>query len=302
MLINKTNIAAVFANIKTTFNKVLGESKPMWPKVATRVPSTGSQNDYTWIKDGWPSLRKWIGDKVVKYLEAAKYTIANQDYESTIGVKRNDLEDDNTGIYSAIVRGEAQAAAMWPDEMITDLFNGVFNTECFDGQYMVDTDHPVGDGTASNKGTAALSCATLAAAQASLGAAITAMTSLQNDMGRSLNVEPTMLVVPPALRETANVLMTNDRLEDGKPNPYKGMFEVVVWKGLTTATNWFLIDDTKPLKPFIYQERKAPKPVEQTNPDSDDVFNLAVYKFGVEARGAAGYAFWQLIWGSTGAG
>jgi phage major head subunit gpT-like protein len=168
---------------------------------------------------------------------------------------------------------------------------------------MVATDHPVGDKGAvlSNKGTKVLDCSTTAKARASLGAALTVMTSLKNDQGRPLNVSPTILLVPPALRETANVLMTSDRLEDGKPNPYKGMFKVVVWPQLTSATAWFLIDGSKPLMPFLYQERKAPTLVAQDSPDSPDVFNLAVYKYSVEARGNAGYAFWQLVYGSTGA-
>ena len=302
MLINKTNIAAVFKNIVTKFNKALGEAKPMWPKIATEIPSTSSQNDYTWIKDGWPSLRKWIGDKVVKYLSAGKYVIQNEPYESTIGVKRDDLKDDNYGIYSAIASGEGQAAAAWPDEMIADLANGVFTTDCFDGQPMCDTDHPVANGTVSNKGTVALSAASQAAAIASYGAARTAMMSLKNDNGRPLNIIPDILLVPPALEAVANVLMTNDKLEDGKPNPYKGTAEVMVWPQLTSTTAWFLLDTTKPLKPFIYQPREKPKAVNQTDPNSDDVFNTAVYKFSVEARGAAGFAFWQLIWGSTGEG
>jgi len=289
-------------NMKTTFNKVLDEAKPMWAMFATKIPSTGSQNDYSWIMDGWPSLRKWLGDKVVKNLSAGKYTILNQAYESTIGVKRDDLEDDNTGIYAAMARGESQAAALWPDEMLADLVNGVFTLNCFDGKKMCATDHPVGKTTGSNKGVAALSCATLALAQASLGAGRTAMMKLKNDQGRPLNIIPNILMVPPALEATANVLMTNDRLEDGKPNPYKGTCKVVVWPQLTSDTAWFLIDGTKALMPFIYQERKAPVLVAQDSPDSPSVFDQAVYKFSVEARGNAGYAFWQLIYGSTGAG
>ncbi|ECF3845340.1 head protein, partial [Salmonella enterica subsp. enterica serovar Glostrup] len=51
---------------------------------------------------------------------------------------------------------------------------------------------------------------------------------------------------------------------------------------------------------FIYQERKAPNLVEQTDPEADDVFMRRKYKFGAEARAAGGYGFWQLAFGSTG--
>ena len=50
----------------------------------------------------------------------------------------------------------------------------------------------------------------------------------------------------------------------------------------------------------MYQERKAPVFVQQVNPEAEDVFSQKKYKFGAEARAAAGYGFWQLAFGSTG--
>ncbi len=302
MLINRENMSALFKNIKTTFQKALGEATPVWPEVASEIASTSSMNDYSWIKDNWPGLRKWIGDKVVKALGVAKYVVHNEPYEATIGVKRDDLEDDQTGAYAARVKAHGDAAAAWADELVAEQLNGAFVKECWDGQYFIDTDHPVGDGVASNKGVVVLSGATQALANASLGAAMVAMTSQKNDEGRPLAINPNVLVVPPALRIVANMLMTSDRLEDGKPNPYKGMFKVVVWARLTSATAWFLMDTTKAIKPLIFQPRKKPVLVEQKDPNSDSVFQKGQFLISVEARGAAAYGFWQLIWGSTGAG
>ena len=84
------------------------------------------------------------------------------------------------------------------------------------------------------------------------------MRSLKDEEGRPLDINPDVLLVPPALEDTAKALMTVDRLEDGKPNPYKGAAQAVVSGRLTTATAWFLLDTTRPVKPFLYQERKAP--------------------------------------------
>ncbi len=301
MLINKTNVLALFKSIVTSFNKSLAEAKPMWPKIATRIPSGSSSNNYGWLKDGWPSLRKWIGDKHVKYLSASGQTIPNEPYESTIGVKRDDLEDDNYGIYGPLSAAEGAAAAAWPEELIADRLNNAFEEGCYDGQPFIDTDHPVGDGTVSNKSTKKLDITTLAKAQGSYGAARTAMKKLKNENARPLNIMPNLLVVPPALEDAANALMSVDKLEDGKPNPYKGTAEVMVWPYLTDDDAWFLMDTSKALKPLIFQERKKPKAVSQTDPASDDVFNKAVYKFSIEARGASGFGFWQLCHGSTGA-
>ncbi|MCY1562484.1 Mu-like prophage major head subunit gpT [compost metagenome] len=106
--------------------------------------------------------------------------------------------------------------------------------------------------------------------------------------------------MPKALEDVAKTLLTADRLEDGKANIYKGTAELVVSGRLKSDTAWFLLDTSLPVKPFIYQERKAPDFVQQTDMASDDVFSRKKFKFGAEARAAGGYGFWQLAYGSTG--
>ncbi|MDW7749147.1 Mu-like prophage major head subunit gpT family protein, partial [Halomonas sp.] len=204
-------------------------------------------------------------------------------------VDRNNIEDDNLGIYAPQAQMAGFSAKQLPDEIVMDLVNEGFASQCYDGQYFFDTDHPVGEGSVSNKGTVALSVATQAAAQASYGAARTAMRKFKDEDGRPLNITPNVLLVPPALEDIARALVTNDRLEDGKPNPYKGTAEVVVDARLTSDTAWFLLDTTKPVRPFIYQERKKPVFVQQTEMNSDNVFLAKKYRFGAEARAAGGY-------------
>lgn len=304
MFINKDTLSALFISLKTTFNNAFATTETTWQKIAMKVPSTKGQNDYAWLSK-FPRMRKWIGEKTIKALEGFKYPVVNEDFEATVEVDRNDIEDDDLGIYGPQAQMAGQSSAQLPDEIVYELVNNGFSAKCYDGQYFIDTDHPVkkGDGTidsVSNKGTAVLSCATQAAAQASLGAAETAMMEFKDDEGRPLNIKPNVLLVPPALKSTANILMTAERLEDGKPNPFRNSFEVVVDGRLTSKTAWFLLDTSKPIMPYIYQERKAPVFVQQTDPQSDDVFNRKKYKFGAEARAAGGYGFWQLAYGSTG--
>ncbi|GAB2182670.1 hypothetical protein DLREEDagrD3_28930 [Denitratisoma sp. agr-D3] len=304
LIVNKENLNSLFISLKTTFNNAFSAAPSAWQKIAMLVPSTTASNDYKWLGK-FPRMRKWVGEKVVKALEAFNYTITNDDWEATVEVDRNDIDDDNLGIYGPQAQSAGESAKQLPDEIVFALANGGFANKCYDGQYFFDTDHPVGDGAGnvlsiSNKGTKALSCATLAAAQASLGAARTAMRKFKDDEGRPLGVRPNILLVPPALEDTANVLANNERLEDGKQNPYKGTVEVVVGDWLTSDTAWFLLDTTKAVKPFIYQQRKAPDFVKQTDPESDNVFNLKKFKFGAEARAAGGYGLWQLAYGSDG--
>jgi len=301
MLVNKTTIQAVFTTLKTTFNNAFDAAPSQWQQTAMLVPSGSGQNDYTWLSL-FPKMRKWIGDKAIKALEAFKYTVVNDDWEATVEVDRNDIEDDNLGIYAPQAQMAGFSARQLPDEIVSDLKNSAFTNLCYDGQYFYDTDHSVAGASVSNKGTAALSAATAAAAAASYGAARTAIMSVTDDEGRPLALIPDVLEVPPALEITGKRLVEMDRLTDDSPNPYMGTARLVVNPRLTSTTAWFLHCTSMPVKPFVYQERKAPNFVEQTDPQNDNVFMRKKFRFGAEARAAGGYAFWQMSWGSTGLG
>lgn len=299
MLVNASNLKQIFVNLKTIFNNAFDGAPSQWQKVAMLVPSTGKSNDYAWLST-FPRMRKWIGEKAIKALSGAKYSIVNDDWEATVEVDRNDIEDDNLGIYRPQAQMAGFSAKQLPDEIVFELVDKAFVNLCYDGQYFCDIDHPVANQSVSNKGTKALSVATQAAAMASYGAARTAMQKFRDDEGRPLGVIPNILLVPPALEDIARALLNNDRLDDGKVNPYKGTAELVMEPRLTSDTAWFLLDTTKPVKPFIYQERKRPDFVEQTDPQSDGVFKRRKFLFGAEARASGGYGFWQLCYGSDG--
>jgi phage major head subunit gpT-like protein len=303
MLVNKAALIAIFTSLKTTFLNAFDAAPSQWQQTAMLVPSGTKQNTYAWLS-AFPKMRKWIGDKAAKALEAFTYTVVNDDFEATVEVDRNDIEDDTLGVYAPQAQMAGFSAKQLPDEIVADLKNNSFTNKCYDGQYFYDTDHPVGEAktSTSNKGTAALSAATVALAKASLGAARTAIMSFVDDEGRPLGLVPNVLEVPPALEEVGRMLCTYDKLEDDKPNPYKGTATLIVNPRLTSTTAWFLHCTTMPVKPFIYQERKAPVFVEQTDMQSDNVFNRKKYKFGAEARAAGGYGFWQMSYGSTGLG
>lgn len=301
MLVNKDTLSNAFIGLKTTFNNAFAAAPSTWEKVAMKITSSTKQNDYAWLSN-FPKMKAWVGDKNVKSLEAYKYSIPNIDWEATIEVDRNDIEDDQLGIYAPQAQMAGFSAKQLPDEIVFGLVNDGFASLCFDGQYFFDTDHLVKGASVANKGVAVLSAATQAAAIASYGAARTAMRKFTDDEGRPLNVTPEVLLVPPALEHVALALINSDRLDDGKANPYKGTATVVCDARLTSDTAWFLLDTSKPVKPFIYQERKAPVFVSQTDMQADDVFSRKKFKFGAEARAAGGYGLWQLAYGSTGEG
>ncbi len=302
MLVNAANLSSIFTGLKTIFNNALKAVPGNWQKTAMEVPSSGAGEEYAWLSR-FPKMRKWIGDKVVKAIEAKKYYKANEDWETTIEVDRNDIEDDKIGIYQPQAMMAGESAGELHDIIVDDLKNNAFTQTGIDGQYFYDTDHPVGEASVSNKITAALSAANLAGVNASYGALRTAIMSFKDEEGMPLRLVPDTLEVPPALEAVARIICEKDKLQDNSPNPYQGTAEVVVNPGLTSATAYFLhVAKKQSVKPFLVQMRKRPVFVQQTGPENDDVFNRRKFKYGAEARATGLYGFWQLSAGSTGAG
>jgi len=301
MIVNKAALLAVFTNLNVMLNKSIAEApKQDWEDIAMTVPSQSSEEDYGWLSD-FPQMIEWIGEKQVKTMEAFEYALKNKKWESTIGVKIDDIKDDKLGMLSTKIQTRAWAAKAWPARLMATLQNGSFTGLCYDGQYFYDTDHPVKGASVSNRLSVALSAATCAAATASYGAARTAMMAFTDEDGELLGLIPDTLEVPPALEAVARILLEKDKLVDNSPNPFQGTAKVKVNPRLTSSTAWFLHMTTAPIKPFIFQLREAPHAVEQTGMDADSVFMRGEALYGLESRGNAGYGLWKLSVGSTGA-
>ena len=131
MIINQSALTSIYRSFSVAFNQALDAVSPMWPTIAMQVPSTGRSVDYKWLGN-FPMMREWLGDRVIKDLSAYHYEITNKDYEATIEVDRNDIEDDQIGVYTPMIQGLAQAAKVHPDILVFTLLKNGFATECFD--------------------------------------------------------------------------------------------------------------------------------------------------------------------------
>lgn len=66
-----------------------------------------------------------------------------------------------------------------------------------------------------------------------------------------------------------------------------------------TSTPWYLLDTRRPLKPFIFQKRRDYRLQQKNDPaTSDRTFMTDEFLYGVDARVAAGFGFWQQALGS----
>lgn len=144
MIINGTNLRSLFVGFKASFQGGLDGTVTHYQRVAMTVPSSNREEDYGWLGK-FPRMREWLGDRVVHGVSAHGYTIKNKPFELTIGVGKEDIEDDNLGIYAPLFQGMGESVAAHPDELVFDQLKAGFSTPCYDKQYFFDTDHPVLD-------------------------------------------------------------------------------------------------------------------------------------------------------------
>ena len=142
MIITPASISALFTGYKKQYQDAFNAHKPAWPRIATPVPSTTKSNTYGWLGE-WPTFRKWVGDRQFKDLKAHSYTLANEKYESSVAVKRDDIEDDEIGVYAPMFAQMGKGASEFPDELLFGLLGKGFTSLSYDGQNYFDTDHPV---------------------------------------------------------------------------------------------------------------------------------------------------------------
>lgn len=151
MIINQAALSGIYKAFSTIFNQALEAAKSQVDLVAMRVPSTGRSVDYKWLGN-FPMMREWLGDRVIKDLSGFHYEVLNKPFESTIEVDRDDIEDDQIGVYTPMIQGLAQSAKVHPDILAFALLAAGFSTKCFDGQYFFDSDHEVAGASVSNTG------------------------------------------------------------------------------------------------------------------------------------------------------
>ena len=151
MIINQANLSGIYKSFSTIFNQAFDIAPSMHNLVAMPTPSTGKSVDYKWLGD-FPTMKEWLGDRTIKDLSAFHYEITNKSYEATIEVDRDDIDDDQIGVYTPMIQGLAGAAKSHPDILVFALLKAGFDTLCYDGQYFFDTDHVVNGASVSNDG------------------------------------------------------------------------------------------------------------------------------------------------------
>lgn len=144
MEITPLALSAIYTAVSAAFNQGRATYTATADRIATTIPSTSSQNDYSWLGE-FSRLREWLGDRQINKAKVYTYSITNKKFEATEGIKAEYIEDDQYGVLMPKFQDMGYAAATHPDELLYALLAAGFTTPCYDGQFFFDTDHPVGE-------------------------------------------------------------------------------------------------------------------------------------------------------------
>lgn len=296
MIINNTTLESLRTTLSLAFQKGYDQAPTFADKIARQVGSNTKISTYSWM-DMLPKMREWVGPRQYNNLIERAQQVTNKDYESSVEVSRNDIEDDNLGNYGIRTSLLGRSARKHKDYLLRDVIVAATSTVCFDGQFFFDTDHPVdmensGAGTQSNKFSLALTAD-------NINTNLAAMKRMLAKDGEPIGAfqggkEQTLLIVPPELEKTADEAVSLRTTSGGGDNPLYNKMTVVSVPELTDTTRWYMFDMSFPgLSPFMIQERQAVRFAQQTSDTDDVVFTSNKFRYGLHWRGNA---FGGLYW------
>jgi phage major head subunit gpT-like protein len=317
MELTPTNLQFLFQAANFRFQQAYDRRKTYQEQYAEQMPSGTEVEVYPWLAEV-TGMRKWIGPRMTDSVAARSYSLTNVPYEKTIGLDRDKILDDQFGVFNLSVARLGEAGKRWPDDLVTAALIAGTTALCYDGQAFFSSAHPVdiddaSAGTYSNKldsGTSgALPLNNPATYLQNFATAYAAMMSFKGESGVPLEVQPTILMVPPQLQEFGMLIehgtLTPMAIKNiggvggslgpdyvaaaGIDNMYQGLVKCIVNPRLAVDANtWYLLS-TDRIKPLVFQLRKAVELIQITDPTSPNVFNQRQFLYGIDSRGAAGY-------------
>ncbi len=305
-VIRAGTLAALSTSFNARYNDGINRRRQelFWPRLANKVPSSTRIGIYPFLAD-IGGMKEWVGPRVVQQLSTRSQQLVNKDYEATLSVPRNDILDDQYGIYGDRMSLLGYQAEKLPDDLMVAVLQGGTTATglTYDSQPFFSSSHPVnidstGGATQSNNFT------TTPLTPANYDAVRQAMRLYRTDSGRIMGYLPDLIIVPPQLEKAARDIVSSNLIAVTQgsgaaaiQNTLGGTADVLVIPelGLDPAT-WYLAVTKMPVKPLIWQERQAPQMQALADPAvTDNMFWNKEYVWGVDARGAAGYAMWFLM-------
>ena len=254
----------------------------------TEIPSTAQSEKYGWL-GGFPAVREWVGDKQAGTVTDYNYSITNKDWEMTIDIDRDEIDDDQLGRLEPRIRMMAQNMKSYRGYLAAQALVAGTSGLAYDAAAFF------ANRTSPNDNLLAGSGETLAYIKTDIQLARAAMQEFQDDKGQPLGLEMDTIVVPSGLEALMleAVKSTTNPGGDGAGiyNPANSWIKnVICLPGLSDQDDWYGMCCGMALRPIIYQNRKDVSLVL----DDTQVKRNRKLIYSAESRGNVGYGFFQM--------
>lgn len=286
----KTLERGLRASFMKSFNNA-EDPKEVMPFIM-ETSSDGRDEEYGWLGQS-PSMSEWVDERKLKALNGFSYALVNKDYEATLSVDRNALEDDRMGAVQVRINDLALKAKVHPRKLFFDALVAGTSALCYDGQPFFSASHVEGDsGVQTNLYTG--TGVTLAQLKADIEGAEAQMRLLKDDVGEPYNEGEIKIgiVCHPSMVQKFRELNTLVQISSSS-NSMQGRISLIADSGrLVDANDWYFANINEGLKPFIRQVRK-PATFASLEGESDNGFMRKQFHYGVDSREVFGYGLWQ---------
>jgi phage major head subunit gpT-like protein len=276
-----TNYQAIFLGAFTKLDKEVS-----WKTLCLQVESDADKESYNWL-EAVPGMSEWLDERKVYGLSAKGYEITNKNYEGTISVDRNTLEDDKYGMIAPRVRQLAARCANHPAKLVFQLLNTGTVAKTFDGVEFFSNTRAFGDSGNINNIAAGAYAADGDKIRAGIAAAVKAMRGFKDNRGEYLDLAPDTIVCSPAMEIAMRAALIP--AVAGTARPEAQLIERIIvnphlTSGATAGHDYYLLSTKNELKAMLFQLRKAPEFVALDQPTSKDVFMKRLIHYGVDGR------------------
>lgn len=298
MDINRANMQSLFTGYNILFRDAYAAAVNTDYQQFSMEMSMGTSKLEMPLLQQLTGMRQWLGPREIKNVATEKLTIVPRSWEDTVGVERDDVEDDNYGVYHPIISQMAVNAANLGSDLVDDLLSKAAAEKWLDGGNFFSTTRKYGKTSViNNLGTAALS-------YDSFNTAYDAMRTYKGHGGQSLRVKPSILIHGPALRTTAaDLILSDKRLVTVEStgvtvlgNPNQNKVKLLELEGITD-NKWFLAAANGAYKPVcVFMRRRPDNLVRKDRENDDNVFFENKFVYGSSGRAEAAFVLPHLIY------
>jgi phage major head subunit gpT-like protein len=329
MVITAPNLAFFLTTLDQTWWTANSVTEAWNSKISRVYPVQGEQWVEAWI-EMLPKYREWLGARQTQNVKPRTFLVPVKNWELTVELDQFRLEDSTAqqaqSYYAPTVSFMGlQAKKLW-DYQLRDLIeaSGAYTGSASwqlgpDGLTFWNTAHLIDTynaalGTYSNDYTGNSGTAVSPGGPFTTNGFNTLwedMALRKNESGEKFGIQPNLSMFPIQLKAAAQTILqsqfyappamgtlgtgsnANAAFVGALDNPLRGWTDLMINPDLTSATAWYMLLTTAPVKPFSILLRTAPDLVPRISPNDPVVFNMHKYLYGSHARGTP---TWGLPW------